>query len=419
MPLRPCPILSILLAGAAAACAGGDGGRTALQIERDTIGDTIVVRTVAGQGWDADRILEPEVRIGTLEGEDVYMLGDVRGLAVAPDGAIYLYDQQVPALRKYAPDGTFIATFGRVGGGPGEYKSSDGGLAVLRDGRVLLRDPGNARISVFSEDGDYLDGWPLRGGYFTSRPLYVDTAGIVYTQIWGSSEEGERYSALQRIGRDGTLQDSLLVPEWDFESASVTFSSEQMTAINNVPFTPREHWTFSPHGYFVGGLSTEYSIDVFRPDGSVLRIQRTADPVPVDPAEREAERMGVIRNFQQMAPDWKWNGPPIPDTKPPFQAVHVASDGRIWVRLHQPGHLAEEADPGDPRSVDRWSERPVWDVFEPDGAYLGEVRAPLDVSSYPRPVFGPRNVWAVTTDELGVEYVTRFRISVGGNETAE
>ncbi|MFO7894943.1 MAG: hypothetical protein R6U63_14605 [Longimicrobiales bacterium] len=420
MRRRRLPTLALALTAVGLNACGGDGPE-ALQVQRDTIGDTVIVRTLSGSAWQADARLEPEMRIGAFDGEDVYILGDVAGMAVAPDGSIYLYDRQVPALRKYGPDGEFVATFGREGGGPGEYRNSDGGLAVLADGRVLLRDPGNARITVYSPTGETLETWPLRGAHFTSRRFYVDTAGRAYTQIWGRTEDGERYSGLQPFAADGITLDSLLAPTWEYEEAAISLRTEQMAMTNSVPFSPQPHWTFSPHGYFVGGLSSDYAIDLFRPDSTVLRIRRDTEPVPVAAAEKDAVRMSRIRNFQQVAPDWQWNGPSISDTKPFFQDIAAGRDGRIWVRLHQPGYLAEEADPQDPRSVDRWAEPTVWDVFEPDGTYLGQVHASEGFSTHPEPVFGAGHVWAVTTDELDVEYVTRFRIVRGaldeGNAT--
>ncbi len=410
-------LIAILLVLTTLAACGGDRPTTALQIERDTVGDTVIVRTLAGQAWAGDAVLEPEIRIGTFEGAEENMLGDIAGLAVGPDGSTYLFDRHVPALRKYSADGEYLTTFGREGGGPGEYKQSDGGLAVLPDGRVLLRDPGNARITVYSLTGEALDSWPLRGGHFTSRRLYVDTAGVAFTQIWGRTDD-QRYTALQPYTPDGEMLDSIMAPSWEYQEAGVTFSGENIQMMNAVPFSPRPHWTFSPLGYFVGGLSSEYSIDAFRPDGSVLRIQRVTEPEAVPPAEKDARRMDVVRNFQRMAPDWTWNGPPIPDTKPAFQDLAAGTDGRIWVRLHQPGFLAEEADPEDPRSVDQWEEPVVWDVFEPDGTYLGQVRAPDRFRTHPEPVFGRDNVWAITTDDLDVQYLTRFSITRQGTEPA-
>ena len=294
-PLAAVPLLALL------AC-GGDSAAARVQVERDTLGDTLVVRTMAGSVWETPRTLEPEVRIGTFEGEDEYMLGDVGGFAVAPGGEIYIFDRQVPALRKYGPDGTFLATFSREGGGPGEYKQSDGGLAVLPDGRVLLRDPGNARINVYSASGESLGHWELRGGFFTSRRLYADTAGRVYTQIWGTNEAGERYGGLQAYGPDGQKADSILAPDWDFEGPTLSVSGESFSMINSVPFSPTEQWTFHPHGYILGGVSNRYAVDVFRPDGSVLRIERAFEPVPVGAGEKnDAEARAIHKVFGDKA----------------------------------------------------------------------------------------------------------------------
>ncbi|MGK7313278.1 MAG: hypothetical protein ACN0LA_13670 [Candidatus Longimicrobiales bacterium M2_2A_002] len=138
-------------------------------------------------------------------------------------------------------------------------------------------------------------------------------------------------------------------------------------------------------------------------------------PASDDAAEKEAVRQQAARGFRRMAPDWQWNGPPIPDTKPPFQDIAVGGDGRIWVRLHQPGYLAERADPEDPQAADRWEEPVVWDVFGQDGSYLGQVRAPAGFRAHPEPVLGSDHVWAITTDELDVQYLTRFRIELGAS----
>ncbi|KPK57062.1 MAG: hypothetical protein AMS21_11975, partial [Gemmatimonas sp. SG8_38_2] len=117
-----------------AACGGGErSGGQEWRAVQDTVGDTVVIRTVAGSVWGDTAVLVADVTIGQFDGPDEYMFGSIRSLAAAPDGSIYLFDSHVPALRKYAPDGTYLATFGREGGGPGEYKQPDGGLTVLPD----------------------------------------------------------------------------------------------------------------------------------------------------------------------------------------------------------------------------------------------------------------------------------------------
>jgi hypothetical protein len=192
----------------------------------DSVGDTVVIRTVSGSVWGDTATLVEEMRIGMFEGPDEYMLGNVRSLAVSLAGEIYLMDSQVPALRKYGPDGTHMVTFGREGGGPGEYKRPDGGLAVLPDGRVLLRDPGNSRFNVYSAEGEYLDGWrlPGGGGFNTSRRLYTDLEGNSYTLVlrdFGKAPWDWTYG-LARYTPAGAHSDTVLVPTWDYDRPTVT-----------------------------------------------------------------------------------------------------------------------------------------------------------------------------------------------------
>ncbi|HEX7117888.1 MAG TPA: hypothetical protein VF212_03825 [Longimicrobiales bacterium] len=100
--------------------------------------------------------------------------------------------------------------------------------------------------------------------------------------------------------------------------------------------------------------------------------------------------------------------------KPPFRDVFVGADGRLWVLLHTPAVAVDVEPPADDgRSripPARWREPVVFDVFEPDGRYLGRVRAPDDFSTHPAPFFRGDDVWAVVRDELDVQYLVRFRV---------
>ncbi len=400
------------------------------RVERDTLGDTLVVRTLDGSAWGAGATLEPEVTIGVFDGEEHYMLGDIRSIAVAPDGSIYLMDAHVPALRKYAPDGRYLTTFGREGEGPGEYRGPDGGLAVLEDGRVVLRDPRNARLQVYASDGEPAGTWPIMGNFNTSNPLVADTSGRVYTQILldpGASVQDWRVGLVGYDTRTGEPVDTLPAPTWDYEEdrliAQHTTPDGTNTSISRVPFTPKSHWAFSPLGHMVGGLATRYAVDQYYSDGSVLRIERVTEPVPVQGGERQDEEGRVRWSMRQTQPDWKWDGAPIPDSKPPFRDLLAGRDGRIWVLLHQraervPEEEVFDVDPADPNAepLVRWREPVVFDVFEPDGTYLGQVRGPAGFSLNPTPVFDGDRVWAIVRDALDVQYLTRFRVTRAGSE---
>ncbi|MFW5947370.1 MAG: hypothetical protein ACOCUW_02650 [Gemmatimonadota bacterium] len=424
---HPAPTVLALLA-LLAGCGGGAPPRH--QVEHDTIGDTVVVRTVAGSEWGETAALEPEVRIGVFEGEDHYMLGQVRSLAVAPDGAIYVVDGQVPALRKYAADGSYLATFGREGAGPGEYRRPDGGLGVLSDGRVVLRDPSNGRLQVYAPDGEPVATWPVRGNFSTSSPLVVDTADRVYTQILLDPEADVTEWRMGLVAHDPTTGepvDTVPAPSWDYDAPRLVARrvSDGGTSVSTtgVPFSPRESWAFSPLGYMVGGLSTRYAIDQYRRDGTVLRIERVYDPVSVQADEKANREDRARHNMRGTQPDWKWSGPGIPDEKPPFHRIFVGRDGRIWVAVHQPGERipddqVEQSDAPDAPPPERWREPVAFDVFEPGGTYLGRANTPRGFSLWPTPVFDGDRVWAVVRDELDVQYVTRFRVDRGSREVA-
>ena len=85
----------------------------------------IIVRTEAGSVWGEPRELVAEVTFGVLDGPDHYMFGSLAAPAVGLDQRIYLLDEQVPAVRMFAEDGSFLRNVGRIGEGPGEYEEPD------------------------------------------------------------------------------------------------------------------------------------------------------------------------------------------------------------------------------------------------------------------------------------------------------
>lgn len=411
------PLVAGALVLVLSACGGTEDGPETLawQAVRDTVGDTVVVRTVSGSVWRDTATLEAEVTIGELEGADEYIFGSVSALGVGPEGTIYVLDRQVPALRVYAPDGTYLDTWGREGEGPGEYEQPRA-LSVRSDARVLVRDPGAGRILVFGPDGRAEDTWTIRGSFSTSRPLYLDRDDNAYYTLLLDPEVGisEWRFGLVRITPDGAFADTLRPPTTDWEAPYVEASSENSVSRTSVPFSPRDEWHYSPLGYFVFGLSTRYALELHRPDQPVLRIEKEHEPVPVQPDEAAQRRDRITRNFRENFGTWRWNGPSIPDEKPPYRSFWVDHDGRIWVMVSQPA--VEEQNPTyDPEEEGStptvWTEPPAFDLFDHRGRFLGHVRVPEGFSTYPMPVARGDRIWAVVRDEFDVQRVVRFRIS--------
>ena len=382
----------------------------------DTIGDTLVVRTVSGSVWARPAALVPEVSIGVLDGEAAYMLGSIRSLAVAPDGRIYAMDQRPIGLREYAPDGTFIRMVGGEGEGPGEFKQPDGGLAVLSDGRVAVRDPGNSRLSLFSPEGEFLDSWQIRGGFNTGQRMARDHEDNLWTTVLLDPEASvfDWRMGLAQYDSEGTVGDTLPEPDWDYDPPTISGQADGSSSISPVPFSPDEHWAMSPLGYIVAGVSDAYSFTLFRRDAAPVRIESATAPVRVASGEASYARDRATRNMTSNYPGWRWNGPDVPDEKPAYRGLYVGEEGRIWVWLSGEGYEVDnpDFDPAEqdsPRTI--WRERAAFDVFEPDGQFLGRVAVPDDFSRYPVPIFDGERVWAVTADELGVQRIVRYSIA--------
>ncbi len=104
-----------------AACGAGDsspsGGTQAQALEQvvDTIGDTTVVRTLAGSVWGAEATLVPEVSIGELDGPEEYLFGNIYAIAVDDERQVYVLDYQAQHVRVFDPEGNHLRTLGGRG----------------------------------------------------------------------------------------------------------------------------------------------------------------------------------------------------------------------------------------------------------------------------------------------------------------
>jgi len=268
-------------------------------------------------------------------------------------------------------------------------------MVVDSAGVLYMHDWANSpRLVRFAEDGRTLDPWPIGSLFMTTRPgtwLFSDAPGrvLVTTQIDGQP-------ALLLL-EDGELKGTLLVPRLP-----------GMPDTGGGPYRIETYWSWHPDGYFVVGVSNEYALDERRPDG-VLRIRRDVEELPVHAEEAAAYRRlfeWMERQPRYQPPEGEW----IPSTMPPFRGIEMGRDGRIWVRRNtQPIPIPVQEYPDGQPAVG-WAQPFVYDVFEADGSFQGEIRFPERFE--PR-VFGAGYVWGVRRGELDEEYVVRLSIRVG------
>jgi len=83
----------------------------------------------------------------------------------------------------------------------------------------------------------------------------------------------------------------------------------------------------------------------------------------------------------------------IPESYPPFEAVYPSLDGDA-LRVMRKG--------GEPEMA--------FDVFDADGRYLGQIDTDVDLPRLRSWLVTHDAIYAVDTDELGVNYVVVLRI---------
>lgn len=393
-------VLGLVLGVSVASCTS-DRDAVAGDVIRTVAGDTTIVRNLGHGVWRGSAKLVEEVSVGALDGAEEYLFGQILDLAVDAEGGLYVFDGQAPALRYFDRRGAYVRTLGREGQGPGEYRDASLGLAIRRaDGRVVMRDPRNARLNVYNPDGSVSDSWPVESGLFTSQAMMLDTSDHMFLRILtGRPEPNSPWPiALLHMDERGQILDTIVPPVLPNEPGGVSAYSKV--------------WTVGLSGGLVIGVNDRYSIRHYRPDGTVLRIERDVAPIAYLPEEK-AER--AARNAWRMRTQGEFMTselPATPDTKPFYRSLSVGAEGRLWVERYTEAEegpaIQTPAPPGvEPPPPSMWREPRVYDVFEVDGTFLGSVRVPgrTDLS-----VFRGDRVWGVRTGEFDEQYVVGYRL---------
>lgn len=409
------------------ACSG-EGGRTGYGGWQGTVhteGSTTTVRNLAGSVWDSARLIE-EASIGDPGGEDAYVFSRVRSVA-ASDDRIYVLDELARAVRIYDMAGQHISDIGHEGDGPGEFRRP-WALGLTDEGTLMVRDRAQGRIHVLSLDGELLGDWRASGGAMTT----MGADGTVY--MLGRLEDQPQTGERPRVGMwahrpDGrgsvipipyleALPQYVPVDRSQLEPGIGRAQSEGLGLdVIAIPFAPYPMWVLGGDGTLYSGSQDSYQFEARRLDGSLLRIERQVEPVPVLDDEGRWHRGRLEAFWRELIPGFVWRGATLPGYKRAVVSLIPDHSGRVWVIRETEGQRLPDCDP-DPADLEAFLEHPCWhqpyamDAFGPDGRFLGSVALPDGVRFRNEMYIRDDLLIAVHEDPAGTIRVKRYRLEV-------
>ena len=367
----------------------------------------VVIRNPAVGVWDSTGAwrVEEMLRIGRAEGADgPDLFARIAALTVDPAGRIYVLESQTQEIRVFDSAGRHVRTFGRKGGGPGEFQDARG-LAWDREGNLWVVDQRNNRYTVFDTTGTLRRTMPRPGtgvfrnweGGFGPDGSFYDVGMVferVETRADGMMASGSR-EVLFRLDDSAAVRDTFPLPSYEMETFTTEFTrgTTRTRMSVPVPFTGQQLWVFDPRGYVLAGITDRYRLIWLELGGDTARIvERQYDPLPVtaEETEREIERLSGFRGMEgeidaSRFGRFHWA----------FRGFHLDARHNLWVRVTLP--------------ADRRAENgSAFDVFDAEGRYLGLVTSDFVISA--PLVIGAERLHTVTYDELDVPYVVVARI---------
>jgi hypothetical protein len=344
----------------------------------------------------------------------------IQGVRELEDGRVMVADPLGQVVLIADMNAGTADTIGGVGQGPGEYRQPDVVFALPGD-KSLLVDLGNARLTVIGPDGSFGETMPIAqgapgpgGGLVIVLPRGVDSEGRLYFRpLGGRPGRGVPDSAsVVRFDRAGGAMDTIVrVKLPDMKQSTSGGAGNQDIRISPIPLSSEDAWAVGWNGRVAVARSSDYHVEWIDPDGKVVRSEPVEyKPVKITRADKEewAEslsnglRIGIsIENGDRRVSFGRGGGSGSPDldsyewpkTKPAFvtSGVWVTPEGDMWVQRSVPA--------GEPTQ---------FDVFAANAQLEGKVTLPTgrDIVG-----FGRGTVYVIRTDDLGLQWLERYKRS--------
>ncbi len=337
---------------------------------------------------------EPSISIGEVAGEEAYLLHQVSDGFVLPDGRIVIANAGSNEIRVFDASGVHEASWGRAGGGPGEFTALSG-VARWPGDSIAAWDTRARTIAVFDAEGTLGRSFVLEADGRPADPRMVLGDGTVLGRTVDSGATGPGYRREQisyelrdadgntvlslgvHPGREAYLNMEGPFPVFGLLPFSRAVSEAQWGDL--IILTPDDHYEIRAHDRSTGALAR-----IVRRDYA----NRAPTRAEVDEAIDDALERTNLTGEQLELTREGYKAMPLVESFPAFRALLTDGLDHLWVR--------EATLPGMDRPA------PLWTVFDPEGRVLGFIETPDGLTILE---IGADYILGRTTDDLGVESV--------------
>ena len=315
-----------------------------------------------------------------------------------PRGRLWVADGQSGEMRIFNPDGSHWKTRGGRGEGPGEFLRIRM-LGPLRGDSVAVWDVGNARLTLFDPEGEF-----VRTSRLTSRETFTPRAVDIF---WDGSilAQVPQIISVASIEPGAILGDTVLQIRIDLEDST---EEPQLKVPGGtlwlwtgrsqipIPFTTALSFDLVDEAVHLA-TGPDFRVQVFE-DGRLAEIYGVAR----DEREVSVADIAVYRDFvEEYIPKAQQSDylsaldhPSRPNVLPAYSRLLSASDGHVWAQIYSPDVLAPA----------------TWDVFNGAREWVGQVQTPANFAAMSITDGTVAGVWR---DDVGVEHVRIYRIQPG------
>lgn len=364
------------------------------------VGGSVAVAQKAQATWQLSP--RPVLSVGERRGE---LFTQISGAIRLSDGRFVVADNRELRISVYDANGRQAARFGRAGDGPGEFRSIDG-IWSAKGNVVGVWDAGSRRITQFRPDGSVVRIDRVRAGTGeASVPGSLDA-------FIGAARDGRivlTWIAVGTAAEDRLVPDRMTFGLFEPNGQFVRIIGSGLGMQRLHSRTSRGPFVFSPFPWYgilrdtlvyTNGLDGAVSFYDLNTPGRNRRLSVRGPVLSLDAAWRNVDR-AMQEESAAVLTDLANSTSRSIGNVPQFARMLVDDAGRLWLKEYQPEHDAM------PFRKGRFVSGGQWRIVRTNGTPVARLSMPEHVA--PIAVYGDQ-LLGVARDEFDVETFVVYRI---------